>query len=147
MRWRQRCLVGRTIRRWQGGISPPGREDQEYVVLLACSSLITVVEDRWYNSRAVQISHFSVKDFLTSDRLAASRGDSILASSLRKWSWRKLVSLDYPIDQETIKSFPLAKYAAEHFNIHAEFERVLSHIQDGVDHLFDGEKPHFAAWL
>jgi hypothetical protein len=45
------------------------REDQEQAVLLTCSSLITVVHDG--ESRVVQFSHFSVKEFLTSDRLAA----------------------------------------------------------------------------
>jgi hypothetical protein len=47
-------------------------EDQEQAVLSACSSLISVVED----SRVVQFSHFSVKEFLTSDRLATSKIDA-----------------------------------------------------------------------
>jgi len=45
-------------------------EDKERAVLSACSSLITIVQSR--GSRLVQFSHFSVKEFLTSDRLAAS---------------------------------------------------------------------------
>src|SRR5487761_1709829 len=40
-------------------------EDQEQAVLSACSSLIAVVKDK--DSRVVQFSHFSVKEFLTSD--------------------------------------------------------------------------------
>ncbi|KAH9178051.1 hypothetical protein EDB89DRAFT_2239757, partial [Lactarius sanguifluus] len=43
-------------------------EDQEQAVLSACSSLIAVVGGN--NSRVVQFSHFSVKEYLTSDRLA-----------------------------------------------------------------------------
>ncbi|KAH9055861.1 hypothetical protein EDB83DRAFT_2189581, partial [Lactarius deliciosus] len=43
-------------------------EDQEEAVLSACSSLVTVIIDD--GSRVVQFSHFSVKEFLTSDRLA-----------------------------------------------------------------------------
>ncbi|KAH8977714.1 hypothetical protein EDB92DRAFT_1808292, partial [Lactarius akahatsu] len=43
-------------------------EDQEEAVLSACSSLVTVITDD--GSRVVQFSHFSVKEFLTSDRLA-----------------------------------------------------------------------------
>ncbi|KAH9983395.1 hypothetical protein BJV74DRAFT_622140 [Russula compacta] len=48
-------------------------EDQEQAVLTACSSLIAVVKGK--NSRVVQFSHFSVKEFLTSDRLATSKMD------------------------------------------------------------------------
>jgi hypothetical protein len=45
-------------------------EDQEQAVLSACSSLISIVGSE--GSRVVQFSHFSVKEFLTSERLAAS---------------------------------------------------------------------------
>lgn len=48
-----------------------------------------------------------------------------------------LLRLDYSIDRETIKNLPLAKYAAEQFDNHAEFERGLSRIQDGGDRIFD----------
>ncbi|KAH9170740.1 hypothetical protein EDB89DRAFT_1887768, partial [Lactarius sanguifluus] len=48
-------------------------EDDEEAVLSACSSLVTVVMDG--DSRVVQFSHFSVKEFLTSNRLASSLGE------------------------------------------------------------------------
>lgn len=48
-------------------------EEQEQAVLSACSSLISIVDDNY--SRVVQFSHFSVKEYLTSDRLTASSGD------------------------------------------------------------------------
>ncbi|KAH9016742.1 hypothetical protein EDB85DRAFT_2122515, partial [Lactarius pseudohatsudake] len=48
-------------------------EDNEEAVLSACSSLVTVVMDG--GSRVVQFSHFSVKEFLTSNRLASSLGE------------------------------------------------------------------------
>jgi hypothetical protein len=46
-------------------------EDQEESLRAACSSLIAIV-DRG-RSRVVQFSHFSVKEFLTSPRLASPR--------------------------------------------------------------------------
>jgi hypothetical protein len=49
------------------------RRDSEQAVLSTCSSLIAVVDDG--ESRVVQFSQFSVKEFLTSDRLAAAVGD------------------------------------------------------------------------
>src|SRR6266702_6849484 len=45
-------------------------EDQEEAVLSACSSLVTIISN--YGYRVVQFSHLSVKEFLTSDRLARS---------------------------------------------------------------------------
>jgi hypothetical protein len=47
--------------------------DQHQAVLSTCSSLIAIVNDG--DSQVVQFSHFSVKEFLTSDRLAGSSGD------------------------------------------------------------------------
>ena len=49
------------------------RDDPEKAVLISCSSLIMVVDKG--NSRVVQFSHFSVRQFLTSDRLATSKRD------------------------------------------------------------------------
>ena len=48
-------------------------EDQEQAVLSACSSLISIVGDD--DARVVQFSHFSVEEFLTSERLATANGD------------------------------------------------------------------------
>ena len=48
-------------------------EDHEQAVLSTCSSLITIVPAN--DSPVVQFSHFSVKEFLLSDRLATSAKD------------------------------------------------------------------------
>ena len=47
-------------------------EDQEKAVLTSCSSLITIIKTE--DLRVVQFSHFSVKEFLTSEQLATSSG-------------------------------------------------------------------------
>ena len=129
-------------------------EDQEQAVLSACSSLITVVE-YWDSSRVVQFSHFSVKEFLTSDRLATSKMDTSRYHHIRLLDAHAtmaqaclsvMLRWDYNINRESIRHFPLAEYAARYFGEHVEFEDVLSHIRGGVDDL-DGDKSHFAAWL
>jgi len=128
-------------------------EDQEEAVMSACSSLVIVVEGR--GSRIVQFSHFSVKEYLTSDRLAESSGDvsryhipldsahAILAQACLG----VLLRLDDRIDRNTIENFPLAKYAAQHWVEHARFENVTPCIKAGMEDLFDSDKPHFATWL
>jgi len=129
-------------------------DDQEQAVLSACSSLIAVIEDE--DSRVVQFSHFSVKEFLTSDRLATSNVDTsryhhILLEPAHTIMARACLSVllrfDSHTDEASVVDFPLAKYAAECFGNHAEFEGVLSHILNGVDPLLDADKSHFAAWV
>ena len=128
-------------------------EDQEEAVMSACSSLVIIVKDG--DSRIVQFSHFSVKEYLTSNRLAESSRDvsryhillepahTILAQACLG----ALLRLDDRVDRDKIKQFPLAGYAAEHWVKHAEYENVASRIKGGMECLFDADKPHFAAWL
>ena len=129
-------------------------EDQEQAVLSACSSLIAVVEDDF--SRVVQFSHFSVKEFLTSDRLATSTIDAshyhhiLLEPShtiMAQACLSVLRRMDSDINQDSLKGFPLALYASQHFGDHSEFGDVFAHIRGGIDDLLDSDKPHFAAWL
>jgi len=129
-------------------------EDQEQAVLSACFSLITVVEDG--SSRVVQFSHFSVKEFLTSDRLATSTIDAshyhhiLLEPShtiMAQACLSVLLRLDSNVNKDSLEDFPLAWYASRYFGDHAEFGNVLAHIRGGIDDLLDSDKPHFAAWL
>jgi hypothetical protein len=127
-------------------------EDQEQAIVAACSSLITIVKD--HGSRMVQFSHFSVKEFLTSERLAALQDASYYHidpeaahTVMAQACLAVLLRLDYNINEWSMKRFPLADYAATHLDSHAEFGNVISQIGDGIDYLLDGEKPHFAAWL
>ena len=128
-------------------------DDQEEAVLSTCSSLVAVVPDG--GSRVVQFSHFSVKEYLTSPRLARSHEDvscfhidlEAAHTILAQACLGTLLQLDEDTDNSVTKALPLIKYAARHWVDHARFEKVSSRIQDGMDDLFDTSKPHFAAWL
>jgi ankyrin repeat protein len=123
-----------------------------HAVLSTCSSLISIVNDG--GSQVVQFSHFSVKEYLASDRLAnASRDIScyhILPESahtiLAQACLGVLLRLDDHVIQEN-KDIPLAGYAAKHWVDHAEFKNVSSRVQDAMEVFFDADKPHFAACL
>jgi ankyrin repeat protein len=127
--------------------------DKEEAVLSTCSSLIAIVD--YDGSPVVQFSHFSVKEFLMSDRLAFSTGDvaryhilpgpahTILAQTCLGF----LLHLDDHIDEKSVEGFPLARYAAEHWVAHAQFEDVASRVKDGMQTFFDPDKPHLVAWL
>ena len=128
-------------------------EDQEEAVMSTCSSLVTIVKDG--DLRVVQFSHFSVKEFLTADRLAepmrdASRYHIRLEAAhtiLAQACLGVLLRLGDRVDRDSIKSFPLARYAAQYWPTHARVENVSSHIKDGMERLFDADKPHFSIWL
>jgi ankyrin repeat protein len=119
----------------------------------ACSSLIAVVDTG--RSRVVQFSHFSVKEFLTSPRLAASSDVSWCHISLKPAHTTLanacidvLLRLgDGVAEESTGKSLPMAEYAAQHWVNHAQFEDVSSSIQKGMEELFNPDKPHFVAWV
>jgi len=128
-------------------------DDQEEAVLSTCSSLIAVVPSG--DSRVVQFSHFSVKEYLTSPRLAQSHGDvsrfhidlDAAHTILAQACLGTLLRLDEDAGNSDTKGFPLVKYAAQHWVDHARFGKVSSRVRDGMDGLFDTSKPHFAAWL
>ena len=129
-------------------------EDEKEAVLSTCSSLISVLGEE--GSQIVQFSHFSVKEFLTSSRIAGSSADvspfHILLepahTTLAKACLVVLLRLGELVDEDNVKDkFPLARYAAEHWVDHARFENVSSHIREGMEDLFDPDKPYFAAWV
>jgi hypothetical protein len=120
----------------------------------SCSSLITIVEIG--DSRVVQFSHFSVKEFLSSERLATSSGDvsryhvdlepahAILAQAYMG----VLLQGDNRVEENGVgKNSPLAEYVAEHWVAHVQFERVSSFLRKAMEYLFDLDKPYFASWL
>jgi hypothetical protein len=123
--------------------------------LSACSSLVSIVCGSG-GSKVVQFSHFSVKEFLTSSRLAESSSSDVSPfhillepahTILAQACLGVLLRLDDHLDRDSIESFPMARYAAEHWPGHARFGNVSSGIKDGMEYLFDADKPHFSTWL
>ena len=142
----------------EGGI-PALKEDwrwdeEEEAVLSTCSSLITIIprDDSW----VVQFSHSSVKEYLTSPRLARSPNEDISRfridlepahTIMTQACLATLLRLDESAGNSNANVSPLVKYATKHWVSHAQFEKVSLRLRDGMDDLFDHSKPHFAAWL
>ena len=126
-------------------------EDHEQAVLSTCSSLITIVPVD--GSQVVQFSHFSVKEFLMSDRLATlpkdiSRYHIIpeVANTLIARACLGVLLRD-PVDDNGAATAPLALYAAEYWVAHAKVENVASQIRDGMKSLFDPDRSYFSKWV
>ncbi|KAH9012843.1 hypothetical protein EDB83DRAFT_2272317, partial [Lactarius deliciosus] len=128
-------------------------EDQEEAVLSACSSLVSVIVDN--GTRVVQFSHFSVKEFLISDRLESSMEEVsrfhipnepchvVLAQACLA----VLLRLDDGTDEDSAEKIPLFRYAAKYWDRHAAIGNVELQIKDALDDFFDMDKPHFSAWI
>ena len=127
--------------------------DEEQALLTSCSSLIVIVKSGV--SRVVQFSHFSVKEFLTSARLATSSGEVLryhialgpAHKILAEACLSILLQLDDHVERNGIENTsPLTRYAVRHWISHAQFSNVSSSLQKAMEYLFDLDKPHFAAW-
>jgi ankyrin repeat protein len=130
-------------------------ENPEEAILSACSTLITVIDDA-EGSKVVQFSHFSVKEFLVSERLRTLEVGSIrdfhirldtAHTTLARVCLTILLQLDKKIDKKRLATYPLALYAAQHWFNHAKYEGVASQVQDAMEQLFDPSRPYLAAWV
>ena len=129
------------------------RDDQEEAILSTCSGLIAIIPSHGY--RVVQFSHSSVREYLTSSRLAQSPHGSVSQfhidlepahTTMAQACLATMLLLDESTSNSDAK-MSLVQYAAEHWVEHAQIENVSSRVQGGMDDLFDSSKPHFAAWL
>ena len=134
-------------------------EDQEnllYDVMSACSSLVMINMDG--DSPVIQLSHLSVREFLTANRpadpLADPTGDVSLCHIRLKTAHKvlaqaclaTLLGLDDRVGRNKIKDFPLAQYASQYWVTHARFEDESSRIMNAPFQV-DTNKPHSANWL
>ena len=128
-------------------------EDQAGAVMYACSSLVIIVKDG--DSWIVRFSHSSVKQFLTSNRLPELIGNvshyhiqlETAHSILAQACLGILLQFDDHVDRDNIEGFPLARYAAQYWAVHARVEEASSRIKGGVGRLFDADRPYFSTWL
>ena len=123
-------------------------EDHEQAVLSTCSSLITIVPTE--KSQVVQFSHFSVKEFLMSDRFSTLTKDisryNIVPEDANTLIARACLGVLLR-DSVYASTAPLARYAAEHWVSHAQVENVASRIRGGMECLFNPDRPYFLAWV
>lgn len=129
-------------------------ENPEEALLSACSTLIAIIDDG--GSKIVQFSHFSVEEFLTSDRLQTSNVGNICQFHVRldpahtilvRACLAVLLQMDEKVDKHRLVTYPLAFYAAQYWSDHAKFGEVGSQFQDSIARLFNPKEPYFRTWV
>jgi len=144
---------------FKAGVVPIFREDWRLedpfeAVLSTCSTLLALVNVE--GALVIQFSHFSVREFLTSARLAI-KCDTIsyryhvsmtpAHTLVAQGCLGILLHLDENVTSDVLKKLPLVEYAAEHWFDHARFEGVSQNIEEGMKQLFDSSRPHLAVWV
>ena len=125
-------------------------ENPRDTVLSTCSSLITVVNVG--GSPVMQFSQFSVKEYLTSNRIAEGRVSRYYIPLepahlfVTQACLSFLLQLDKHVTKRNIKKFPLAQYAGQYWTDHAKFGDVSKHTEDTIQFLFNPED-HFTSWV
>jgi ankyrin repeat protein len=139
-------------------------EDPVDVVLSTCSSLLATVDDRYYShddrkhvvGKFIQFSHFSVKEYLTSTRLAEAtdiipRRYHISVTVAHTLAAQACLGILLHLDEYVITwelpFAPFARYAAEHWADHARLEEVWRNVEDEVKQLIDPSKQHLLVCL
>jgi hypothetical protein len=115
-----------------------------------CSSLLAIVDVN--GSSVIQFAHFSVKEYLTSNRLAESK-ETISQFHVSMTQAHTIVAqaclgvllhMDERITNDDLGRFPLAMYAAKHWVGHAQSQNVSPKLQDGTKRIFDPYNHHLS---
>jgi ankyrin repeat protein len=130
-------------------------EDPVDAVLSITSCLLDIVNVQ--GSSAIQFYHFSVKEYLTSSRLAETndiicRRYHISLTPAHALAAQACLGILLHLDknmvsEDGLEKYPLAEYAAKHWVDHARFEGVSENVEDGMKRLFDPNRPHLAIWV
>jgi len=131
-------------------------EDPGDAVLSTCSSLLAIVDV--HGSKVIQFSHYSVKEFLMSDRIAEGRKSISRYHVLMQPAHTTmlqvclviLLNLTHDANKEIVEDKldnPLSLYAAQHWVDHARFGNDSARAKDFTRQIFDPRKPHFSVWI
>ena len=130
-------------------------ENPKEAILPVWSSLVNII-GKDEDPKIVQLSHLSVRDFLTSGRLRTSGVGNIrhyyvpldaAHTTLTQACVTVLLQLGKNAVKERLEKLPLAFYAAQYWFRHASYEKVASRFQHATKQLFDLGQPYLAAWL
>ena len=139
-------------------------EDPVDVVLSTCSSLLATVDYQYLSrdshlfiGKFVHFSHFSVKEYLMSSRLAEATdiiprryhiSVTVAHTLVAQACLGILLHLDKDVvTSDSLKEVPFAEYAAKYWAGHALLEGVSQNVEDGIKQLFDPSKSHLAVCI
>jgi ankyrin repeat protein len=128
-------------------------EEPEDNLVTVCTTFLSFVDVD--GSRIAQWAHYSVKEFLASERIANKATKvaryRLLAedahTTIAQMCLAVLLHMDERINRNDVKEIPMIQYAAQNWAHHARFGNVATHVRAGLELLFDPNRPHLAAWV
>ena len=132
-------------------------EDPIDAILSTCPSFLAIVDSSIFGShrKVVQFSHFSVKEFLTSTRLAEANDIFLRRYHVSQTPAHTLAAqaclgyflhLDKGVTSDSLRKLPFTYYA-KFWVDHARSEEVSRNVKDGLKELLDPSKPHLAVCI
>ncbi|KAI0313369.1 ankyrin repeat-containing domain protein [Amylostereum chailletii] len=126
-------------------------------VLRTCSSLIVIVPDRHSKKETVQFAHFSVQEYLLSERLSATDGVSFYHLdampshiAMVQLCLSMLLHSGGALEEYPFTCHPFAVYAAQYWIAHTQYNDSIaadSTVEMMMEMLLNPRKPFFLAWL
>ena len=123
-------------------------EDPTSAVFSTCPNFFSIAKVE--GSTFIQFSHFSIKEFLMSNRL--TKTEDVISryhvsmnpahTIMARACLGILLHLDEEVTNDSLKSFPLAEYAAKNWVDHARFDNGSTNTQGAIKRLFDPRRPH-----
>ena len=126
-------------------------ENPRDMVLSTCSSLVAIINVD--GIPVIQFSHYSVKEYLTSTRIAKGRVSrySIPLEPAHLFVTQAclsfLLQFDKHVTKQSVEELRVAQYAGQYWVDHAELGSVSSHTEDMIKRVFNPEYHHFANWV
>jgi hypothetical protein len=124
-----------------------------------CSSLVTVTTHKAEEGlrpaqRIISLSHYSVRDYLISDRIKQGQAkqysmqEAECHNKIAEGSLKYLMQLQQPLSKEVLEASALARYASEFWSSHL---RKAGNETDGVSRvaisLMSMENPAYLTWI
>lgn len=128
-------------------------EEPEDNLVTVCNTFLSFVNVD--GSRIAQWAHYSVKEFLASERIAKKvmkvaryrLVEEDAHATVAQMSLAVLLHMDESIDRNAVKEIPMIEYASQNLAHHARFGDVANRVRGGLERLFDPDRPHLAAWV
>ena len=136
--------------------------DPVQAVLSTCSSLLSIVSHKFDDTEkpreVVQFTHFSLKEFLTSPRLADANDMNLRRFHISVIPAHTLaaraclgyllhLNKDVRVINKSVRKLHFTQYSADHWVSHALLDDVLPSVKEGLKELFDPSKPHLAVCI
>jgi len=128
-------------------------EEPEDNLITVCSTFLSFIDVN--GSRLAQLSHYSVMEFLTSERILKFETkvaryrmyEEPAHVTIAQMCLAVLLHLDEHTDKYAVEKLPMIHYAAENWVYHTRFGNVATEIRPALELLFNPKNPHLAGWV